>query len=189
MNEQISNGEISLNKEKGLARITFSHPKSNCFPQAQLNKLIEALNDCATDELVKVIILQSAGEKVFSAGASFDELLAIKGLEDAKIFFAGFGSVILAMRNSPKFIIARVQGKAVGGGVGIIAASDYAIGHQSSSVKLSELSIGFGPFVIGPAVEKKIGRGAFAELSIGTDWRDANWAKEKGLFASVCENI
>ena len=186
MNNAISEGKIDLEKEDGIARITFSHPKSNSFPQAQLDKLIETLNDCGKDPLVKVVLLQSSGEKAFCAGASFDELLAIKTLNDAQRFFGGFSGVILAIINCPKFVITRVQGKAVGGGVGIIAASDYAIGHQNSSIKLSELSIGFGPFLIAPAIEKKVGRSALAELAISTDWRDSTWAKEKGFFNQVC---
>ncbi len=168
--------------------IEFYHPKSNSLPSYLLNELNASIKEFCDDDEVKVIILKSAGDKVFCAGASFDELLSLNGFEEAKEFFSGFAKVILTMRNCDKFILTRAQGKAVGGGVGLIAASDYVFAATSASVKLSEISIGIGPFVIAPAVERKIGKSAFAGMTIDAEWKSANWAYEKGLFNKLYEN-
>ncbi len=170
----------------GIGAITFYHPQSNSMPGAQLNNLAAEIEKLGKDEKVKVMVLKSEGEKAFCAGASFDELIAIKDLETGKKFFSGFAKVINAMRLAPKFIIARVQGKAVGGGVGIACSADYTFALDSASVKLSELAVGIGPFVVGPAVERKIGTSAFCQLTINaTEWQTAQWAKEKGMYAEI----
>jgi len=190
MEQQKELGDVISKIENEVGFITFYHPKSNSLPARLLQKLTNAINDFSQSANVKVIVIQSEGDGAFCAGASFDELLSIQDTETARNFFLGFARVILAMRNAPKFVIARVQGKAVGGGVGIACAADYAIATQSASVKLSELSVGFGPFVIGPVVERRIGITAFQTLSINaTDWRSASWAQEKGLFAEVYKDI
>ncbi len=172
--------------EQGIAVVAFQHPMSNSLPGAILRKLAETITEMGNNEAAKVIILRSEGEKAFCAGASFDELITIDNKEDGLKFFSGFAMVINAIRKCPKFVIARVQGKAVGGGVGLAAAADYTFAVESAAVKLSELAVGIGPFVVGPAVERKIGLSAFAELSIdATSWRDAQWAQQKGLYAAV----
>ncbi|HWY10832.1 MAG TPA: enoyl-CoA hydratase/isomerase family protein, partial [Bacteroidia bacterium] len=164
----------------------FFHPQSNSMPGTQLHNLAVEVNKLGKDDLVKVIILKSEGEKAFCAGASFDELIAIKDIDTGIKFFSGFAAVINAMRKAPKFVIARVQGKAVGGGVGIASAADYTFALDAASVKLSELAVGIGPFVVGPAVERKIGKSAFCQLTIdATEWQTAQWAKEKGLYAEL----
>jgi methylglutaconyl-CoA hydratase len=151
-----------------------------------LDEIAKAIQKAGHDPNVKVIVLRSAGEKVFCAGASFDELAAIKSAEEGKKFFMGFAHVINAMRKCPKFIIALVQGKCVGGGVGLAAAVDYCVAVETAEVRLSELAIGIGPFVVGPAVERKIGIAAFSQLAIDSAmWRNAEWARRKGLFAEV----
>lgn len=156
------------------------------MPGTQLSKLATEIGRLGNDGSVKVIVLRSEGEKAFCAGASFDELISIKDTETGLRFFTGFANVINAMRKAPKFIIARIQGRAVGGGVGIACAADYALAHESASVKLSELAVGIGPFVVGPAVERKIGTSAFCQLTINaTEWQPAGWAREKGLYAEV----
>lgn len=171
---------------KGIGRIDFGHPASNSLPGAVLNALAEAIDKATTDEACKAIVLQSWGDRAFCAGASFDELVAIQSEEEGLAFFSGFSNVILAIRRSSKFVLARIQGKAVGGGVGIAAAADYALATQHASVKLSELAIGIGPFVVGPAVERKMGKAAFTALAIdATSWYSAEWAKEQGLYAAV----
>lgn len=181
------NGNISFEKSEGIARIIFFHPQSNSLPGALLRELAACILQAGADEEVKVIILQSAGDKAFCAGASFDELMSIDSFEKGKYFFSGFADVINAIRMVPKFVIARVQGKAVGGGVGLASAADYCIATESASVKLSELAIGIGPFVVGPAVERKMGMSAFQSLSINAgEWRDADWAYQMGLYAKVC---
>lgn len=175
--------------EQGIAVVEFQHPMSNSLPGAILRKLADTITEMGSNEAAKVIILRSAGEKAFCAGASFDELITIDNKEDGLKFFSGFAMVINAIRKCPKFVIARVQGKAVGGGVGLASAADYTFAVEGASVKLSELAVGIGPFVVGPAVERKIGLSAFAELSIdAASWRDAQWAQQKGLYASVHEN-
>lgn len=179
-------GYVRHEVEHGIATIEFFHPSSNSLPAAILRDLARTINDIGIDTGVRVIILRSAGDKTFCAGALFDELTAINTEAEGKAFFSGFAHVINAMRKCHKFIIGRVQGKAVGGGVGLIAACDYAIAQEGASVKLSELSIGIGPFVVGPAVERKIGRSAFSLLTIdATEWRSAEWAKRHGLYSEL----
>jgi methylglutaconyl-CoA hydratase len=175
---------------KGIGTITFFHPQSNSMPGTQLRNLAAEVEKLGKDENVKVIILKSEGEKAFCAGASFDELIAIKDIDTGLKFFSGFAMVINAMRKAPKFVIARVQGKAVGGGVGIASAADYTFAVEGASVKLSELAVGIGPFVVGPAVERKVGTSAFCQLTINaTEWQSAQWAKEKGLYAELFANV
>ncbi|MGZ3882897.1 MAG: enoyl-CoA hydratase/isomerase family protein [Bacteroidia bacterium] len=170
----------------GIGTITFFHPQSNSMPGTQLRNLAAEIEKLGKDHSVKVIVLKSEGEKAFCAGASFDELIAIKDIHEGIKFFSGFAAVINAMRKAPKFVIARVQGKAVGGGVGIASAADYTFAMEGASVKLSELAVGIGPFVVGPAVERKVGTSAFCQLTINaTEWQSAQWAKEKGLYAEL----
>jgi methylglutaconyl-CoA hydratase len=170
----------------GVNTIEFFHPQSNSLPGNLLEELAQTIHGAGNDEDTKVIVLRSAGEKVFCAGASFDELIAIKDHEEGIQFFSGFAHVINAMRKCPQFIIARIQGKCVGGGVGIAAAADYAIAAEGAEIKLSELAVGIGPFVVGPAVERKVGLSAFNNLAIdATMWRNAEWAKKKGLYAEL----
>ena len=179
-------GYIKSDIQNGIGTITFFHPQSNSMPGALLRQLAQDITTMGNDANAKVIILKSEGEKSFCAGASFDELIAINDLETGKKFFSGFAMVINAMRQAPKFILARVQGKAVGGGVGIASSADYAFAVNSASIKLSELAVGIGPFVVGPAVERKVGTSAFCQLTINaTEWQTAQWAKEKGLYADL----
>jgi methylglutaconyl-CoA hydratase len=174
---------------KGIASVEFFHPQSNSLPAKILQELAAAIKHAGEDPDAAVIILRSAGEKAFCAGASFDELAAITNEKEGLAFFSGFANVINAMRTCPKFIIGRIHGKCVGGGVGLASAVDYAIATEAAEVKLSELAIGIGPFVVGPAVERKIGTAAFAALAIdASGWRNAEWGKRKGLFAEVYEN-
>ena len=178
--------EISINNEIGT--ITFGHPQSNSLPGALLQLLANTITDLSKEASVKVIILQSLGDKTFCAGASFDELVAISDLETGKTFFSGFANVINACRKSSKLIIGRIQGKAVGGGVGIASAVDYCFATTNAAVKLSELAVGIGPFVVGPAVQRKIGLSAMSELAINaTSWRSAEWAMQKGLYNEIYE--
>jgi methylglutaconyl-CoA hydratase len=171
-----------------IATIEFGHPASNSFPSVLLDRLTKEIERVSENATVSIIILKSEGEKAFCAGASFDELVAIDTLEDGEKFFSGFANVINAMRTSSKLIIGSVQGKTVGGGVGLAAACDYVLATEAASIKLSELTIGIGPFVIEPAVTRKIGVTGFAELTLAaTAWKNAYWAKEKGLFTTVFE--
>lgn len=176
--------------EKGIAIIEFFHPMSNSLPGKVLNKLANTITELGNKENVKVIILKSAGDRAFCAGASFDELISIEDFETGKVFFSGFANVINAARKCPKFIIGRVQGKAVGGGVGMASAVDYCYATKFAAVKLSELAVGIGPFVVGPAVERKIGTSAMSMLAINaTEWYPAEWAKEKSLYAEIFDSI
>lgn len=183
-------GYVKRTIENGVGTVEFYHPASNSLPGSILRHLAKEINEVGTDERVKVIVVQSGGDKTFCAGASFDELIAIHSEADGKDFFSGFALVINAMRKCHQFVIARVQGKAVGGGVGLIAAADYAIAVANASIKLSELAVGIGPFVVGPAVARKIGTAGFSQLSIdATEWRSADWARKHGLYAEVHEDI
>jgi methylglutaconyl-CoA hydratase len=186
----MSEGYVKSETHNGITTVEFYHPQSNSLPGRLLEGLANEIHSAGNDEGSKVIILKSAGEKAFCAGASFDELIAISTEEQGLAFFSGFAHVINQMRKCPQLIIARVHGRCVGGGVGLAAAADYCIAHEKAEIKLSELAVGIGPFVVGPAVERKIGTSAFSQLSIdATMWRNADWAKRKGLFAEVHDNF
>jgi methylglutaconyl-CoA hydratase len=181
---------VKRENHHGVATIEFFHPQSNSLPGVLLHDLATAITQAGNDPNTTVIVLRSAGDKAFCAGASFDELVAIKDETEGMKFFSGFANVINAMRTCPKIIIGRIQGKCVGGGVGLAASVDYAIAGEGADVKLSELAVGIGPFVVGPAVERKIGVSAFSQLAIdASTWRNADWARRKGLFAELHPTI
>jgi methylglutaconyl-CoA hydratase len=174
----------------GVAHILFYHPNHNSLPSRLLTELAAAFTAAGENPEVKMVVLRSVEHKTFCAGASFDELGSIQDFETGKTFFSGFGNVINAMRRCPKIIVGRIHGKAVGGGVGLAAATDICFASQWASVRLSELAVGFGPFVIGPAVARKVGEATFAQLSLTPDeWRTAEWAKSKGLFQESFETV
>jgi len=184
------NGSLYTNIENRIATVEFGHPASNSFVSELLARLAKEFDRIGANDEVSVIVLKSEGERAFCAGASFDELVAVSNLEKGKEFFSGFADVINAMRKCPKPIIGRVQGKTVGGGVGLASACDYVHATVEAAIKLSEISIGIGPFVIAPAVERKIGKAALAELTLyPTEWKNAYWAKEQGLYAKVYDSI
>lgn len=183
-------GSISTLIDQHIAVITFSHPVHNSLPGHLLTDLAAHIKKAGESQDVHVIILSSGGERTFCAGASFEELITITNSEDGKKFFLGFANVINAIRKCPKIVIGRVQGKTIGGGVGLAAAVDYCMATNFATVKLSELALGIGPFVVGPAIERKIGLSAFSQLAINsTEWQTASWAKEKGLFHEVFDSI
>lgn len=185
-----SNGYVNKELDHGIATIEFAHPASNSLPAKILSELASAIDKAGQDERVKVIVLRSAGNGAFCAGASFDELMAISNEKDGKKFFLGFANVINAIRKAHKFVIGRVQGKTVGGGVGLACACDYTIATEGASVKLSELAIGIGPFVVGPAVERKLGTSCFSQLAIdATEWRTAEWAKKHGIYSEIYKSV
>ncbi|HEY6976171.1 MAG TPA: enoyl-CoA hydratase/isomerase family protein [Chitinophagaceae bacterium] len=190
MIQQVKEGYVKVEREHGIATIEFFHPQSNSLPAKILETLASDIHSESLNPETKVIVLKSAGDKTFCAGASFDELVAINNEHDGLIFFMGFANVINAMRKCNKLIIARVQGKCVGGGVGIVAAADYAIAVEGAEIKLSELTIGIAPFVVGPAIERKMGLSAFSQLAIdGGKWRTGDWARRKGLYAELHPSI
>ncbi|MBL4862146.1 MAG: enoyl-CoA hydratase/isomerase family protein, partial [Crocinitomicaceae bacterium] len=191
MSVAIDQGHVAASvDENGIGTIEFGHPLSNSLPGKILRKLADTVTQMGKDNAVKVIVLKSAGERAFCAGASFDELISISDFETGKTFFSGFANVINACRKCPKLIIGRVHGKAVGGGVGVASAVDYCFATKNADVKLSELAVGIGPFVVGPAVARKIGLSAMSQLAINaTEWRSARWAQDKGLYTDVFEDI
>jgi methylglutaconyl-CoA hydratase len=190
MIKEIQEGYVKSETHRGITSIEFFHPQSNSLPGKILESLAQEIHFAGTHDETKVIVLKSGGEKAFCAGASFDELLSINSAEQGLAFFSGFANVINAMRRCQNFIIARVQGKCVGGGVGLAAAADYTIAVEPADIKLSELAIGIGPFVVGPAIERKIGNSAFSALAIDAlMWRNSDWAKKKGLFAEVHPSV
>lgn len=183
------NGSVNCEKVKGLATITFYHPSHNSLPGNLLAELAATITECGEDSDVQVILLKSAGERTFCAGASFDELISLEDFPTGKEFFMGFARVINALRKCGKITIGRIQGKAVGGGVGLSAAVDYAIATKYASVRLSELAVGIGPFVVGPAVERKVGLSAFSNMTLNPDeWQTAAWAKQNNLFAEAFDS-
>lgn len=181
--------KLTMLKDK-LAEITFFHPKHNSLPSHLLAELADTITEAGKNEAIQVIILKSGGERTFCAGASFDELMSLEDFPTGKRFFMGFANVINACRKCPKLIIGRVQGKAVGGGVGLASAVDYCLATKYAAIKLSELNVGIGPFVVGPAVTRKIGIAAMSQITIDADtFQTATWAKEKGLYAEVFEDV
>ena len=188
--KDLINGYVTSETHNGITTIEFFHPQSNSLPHRLLTELANEIHTAGIDHDTKVIVLRSGGEKAFCAGASFDELTRIESKEKGYAFFSGFAEVINAIRKCPKFVIGRIHGKCVGGGVGLAAAVDYAIAVEHAEVKLSELAIGIGPFVVGPAVQRKIGLSAFSQLAIdATMWRNADWARRKGLYAECHQTI
>lgn len=182
-------GFVNAEVADGICTVTFFHPASNSLPGSILSKLAKTIHTAGADKDTRVIVLKSSGERAFCAGASFDELLALKNESEGLEFFSGFANVINAIRTCPKFVIGRVQGKAVGGGVGLAASVDHCFATKHASVKLSELAIGIGPFVVGPAIERKVGTSGFSQLSIdATSWKTASWAAQYGLYADVFDN-
>ena len=185
----IEAGYVRSSVENGIATITFHHPKSNSLPGALLAELASAVKAAGENTDARVIVLRSDGESAFCAGASFAELQAIHDAESGKKFFMGFVNLILAMIRAPKFVVTRVHGKAVGGGVGIVSASDFAMAAGGASIKLSELAVGLGPFIVGLPIQKKVGMGAFSAMSIDADWRDAEWGYRHGLYAELHPDV
>jgi len=184
------NGSLYTKIDGKVAVVEFGHPASNSFTSELLGRLTAELDKLSENSNISVIVLKSEGDRAFCAGASFDELVAVSNLEEGKVFFSGFAHVINATRRCSKVIVGRVQGKTVGGGVGLAAACDYVFATEASAIRLSELSIGIAPLVIAPAVERKIGAAAISELSLApTEWKNAYWAKEKGLFSKVFDDI
>ena len=185
----MNNGFVTQELKNNIAEITFGTPKSNALPGEILEKLAQTIIESGKDENVKAILLKSEGDKAFCAGASFDELLEIDDLENSKIFFGGFAKVLNAMRSCGKLVIVRVQGKTTGGGVGIACAADYCFATKDSAMALTELNLGIGPFVIGPFVERKVGKSAYSAMSIDADFRSADWCEKHDVYHSVSENI
>lgn len=184
------NGYVTYATENDIGTIEFYHPKGNSLPGNILRQLTETISKAGIDEENHVLVIKSGGDGAFCAGASFDEMTAITNEQEGKKFFMGFANVINAMRTCPKIIVSRVHGKAVGGGIGIIAASDFSIAHRKASIRLSEISLGIGPFVVGPAVGRKLGKSAFSTLALDAkNWYDAEWALNNGLYNKVEDTV
>ncbi len=178
-------GKIEITVQNKIATIEFYHPKSNSLPSYMLKEMTEAFNKFSGNPDVNVIVLKSSGDKAFCAGASFDELLRIENFEQGKEFFMGFARLINSMRKCKKIIIGRIHNKVVGGGVGLVASTDYALATTKASLRLSELALGLGPFVVGPPIERKIGVEKFETMALDCEWRSAEWAKESGFYHDV----
>jgi methylglutaconyl-CoA hydratase len=184
----LSEGRVTANVSEGIGRIEFFHPKGNSLPSALLAELAATVTRVGADPAARVIVLSSGGTGPFCAGASFDELTSISDPTQGQEFFSGFARVILAMIRAPKFVLTRVHGKAAGGAVGLVAASDYSFATGNASAKLSELAVGIGPFVVGPVIERKIGLSAFSAMSVDADWRDAAWCERHGLYSRLFDD-
>jgi len=187
--QAVGSGVVTCSITEGIATVSFYHPKGNSLPAVLLNDIAGRIAAVSKHPATRVVVIRSEGAGSFCAGASFDELKRIDSPEAGKEFFMGFARVVLAMRKCPKPIICRVQGKVAGGGVGILAASDYVLAVPEAPVRLSELAIGIGPFVVGPAIERKIGSSAFSALALDADWRDAHWCVNHGLYTRLCDNL
>lgn len=187
--QDLVGGYVRSDVQDGVATITFFHPKSNSLPGKLLAELAAAVTAAGQDDEARVIVLRSDGDGPFCAGASFAELQAISDAESGKRFFMGFVNLILAMIHAPKFVVTRVHGKVVGGGVGIVSASDFALATKGASIRLSELAVGLGPFIVGLPIQKKIGLGAFSAMAVDAEWRDADWGYRHGLYAELHDDI
>ena len=180
---------VKLDIENQVGYIEFFHPEHNSLPGDVLDQLAQTITNAGNNNEIKVIVLKSGGDRTFCAGASFKELVNINDEATGKVFFSGFANVINAMRKCPKFIIGRIQGKTVGGGVGLAASTDYCMASKFAAIKLSELNIGIGPFVVGPAIERKIGLSGMSQIAIDANsFYSADWAKQRGLFTHVFES-
>lgn len=185
----MSSPYVKIDIQQKVGTIEFFHPAHNSLPGDLLAKLAKTITEAGENDAIKVIVLKSGGDRTFCAGASFNELININDATTGKVFFSGFANVINAMRKCPKFIIGRIQGKTVGGGVGLAAATDYCMATKFAAIKLSELNIGIGPFVVGPAIERKMGLSAMSQIAIDANtFYSADWAKQKGLFTQVFES-
>jgi methylglutaconyl-CoA hydratase len=184
----VPGGDVQVRIADGIGTIEFHHPKGNSLPGSLLSRLAGEITALGDEKGVRVIVLRSGGSGPFCAGASFDELTRVSTPEEGREFFSGFSRVILAMLRAPKFVVTRVQGKAAGGAVGLIAASDYCIAARGASAKLSELAVGIGPFIVGAVIEKKIGLAGFQAMAVDADWRSADWCERAGLYARIVEN-
>ena len=185
----MKDGFVNLKVAKKIATLSFFHPQSNSMPTPLLKELTEKFVDLSEDESVSVIVLKSEGEKAFCAGASFDELMEIDNFEDGKKFFMNFANLINTIRKCKKIVIGRIHGKVVGGGVGLVSVCDYTLATDNASLRLSELALGLGPFVVGPPIERKIGKEAFVEMSLDCEWRTAEWAKQHGFYHNIFPTI
>ena len=184
----MENGYVTFEQKNKVGELTFFHPKGNSLPSSLLKEMIEQINIASANENINVIVIKSDGAKAFCAGASFSELLELDNYESGKEFFMGFARLINAMRKCEKIIIGRIQGKVVGGGVGLVSGCDYAFATIEASLRLSELAIGLGPFVVGPPIERKIGKEHFVEMSLDCKWRDAEWGKRHGFYHDVYDS-
>lgn len=184
----VGGGTVTSHVADGIGRVSFHHPKGNSLPGALLRELADTVTRVGADPGARVLLLSSGGTGPFCAGASFDELVSISNTTEGQEFFSGFSRVILAMLRVPKFVLVRVQGRAAGGAVGLIAASDLSFAVSAASAKLSELAIGIGPFVVGPVIERKIGLSAFGAMAVDADWRDAAWGERHGLYSRVFDD-
>lgn len=182
-------GSITQTTENNICKITFCHPKGNSMPSALLSDLAKAIKEAGQNDNIRCVILTSSGNSAFCAGASFDELIEINNLDDGTKFFSGFANVINAIRTCQKFVVGRVHSKVIGGGIGLVAACDYTFAVESVNIRLSEFNVGIGPFVIAPAIVRKMGQSAFSQMTIDTDWYSALWAHEKGLFNKVFKSV
>ena len=183
----MNQGYVDLKIENKIATLTFHHPKGNSLSSTLIKEMIENFNQLSDNENVNVIILKSKGEQAFCAGASFDELIEIDNFENGKKFFMNFANLINAIRNCKKLVIGRIHQKAVSREVGLVSVCDYTLATKNASLKLSELALGLGPFVVGPPIERKIGKEAFVEMSLDCEWRSADWAKQQGFYHNVFE--
>jgi methylglutaconyl-CoA hydratase len=184
-----TDGSVTVQVHDGIATVAFHHPKGNSLPGSLLARLADEVSALGTHPGARVIVLRSEGHGPFCAGASFDELTAIATPQAGKEFFSGFSRVILAMIRVPQFVLVRVQGKAVGGAVGLVAASDYSFAVKSAPARLSELAIGIGPFVVGPCIERKIGLAAFSAMAVDADWHDPEWCERHGLYSQLFDSV
>ena len=185
----MNDGFVNLKVAKKIATLSFFHPQSNSMSTPLLKELTEKFVDLSDDESVSVIVLKSEGEKAFCAGASFDELMEIDNFEDGKKFFMNFANLINTIRKCKKIVIGRIHGKVVGGGVGLVSVCDYTLATDNASLRLSELALGLGPFVVGPPIERKIGKEAFVEMSLDCEWRTAEWAKQHGFYHNIFSTV
>jgi len=182
-------GTVAVDAKDGVTSVRFGHSKSNSLPGALLARLADAIHTAGARPDTRVLVLRSEGTGAFCAGASFDEFKAVSTPEEGQRFFSGFAQVILAMVRCPCFVVTRVQGKTAGGGIGLVAASDYALAVPEAALKLSELAVGIGPFVVGPVIERKIGLAAFSALAVDADWRSAEWAQGVGLYSELLDTL
>ena len=171
----------------GVAQITMARPNVfNAFDETMVGELDEAFDQLIADSAVRVIVLAGEG-KHFSAGADLQWTQRAStatlewNLADARRFAGMFSKI----ETCPKPTVARVNGAALGGGVGLLCACDIAIASDNASFSVSEAKFGIIPSVIGPYVTNAVGKRHARRLALTTTRIKADEALRMGLVHQV----
>ncbi len=176
--------------ERGVCTLTLNRPDiHNAFDDSLIAAITTAFTELGTDPTVRVVILAGAG-KSFSAGADLGWMkrMASYGRDDNYADALALAEMVHAIAACPKPVIARVHGAAFGGGVGLVAACDMAVGGPRASFCLSEVKLGLIPAAISPYVIEAIGTRAARRYFLTAERFDAAEALRLGLLHSLVDD-